>query len=155
MTGQRSTSLIVLENQSVILFQMQKWWQKAMLFVAVATIIGHNSLPHHHHEAVEAAAHYQEHDENHDAPFQHHEDDQDTEHHHNLFSLTRLGDDFIPTSFLKVKLELPILYLPVPSITYYLSEIKEQSKTHFGYYQEYPPPGNDLSSVQLRGPPFA
>jgi hypothetical protein len=130
---------------------MQKWWQKIILFVAVTTIIGHNSLPHHHHDAFEAVAHHHEHDEDHDA--HHHE--QETEHHHNLFSFAQLDEDFLLSQFSKANIDLPILYLLIPVITYSFQKIKEQSKTHFGFYREFPPPDKYSSQLFSRPPPVA
>src|SRR5215207_3695904 len=121
---------------SVLLHLMQKWWQKIVLFVAVATIIGHTSLPHHHYDAIEVLIHHLDHDDD-----------------HNLFSFAQLDEDFVPVKSQKVNFDLPILYLLTPAITYHSNQIKKQSKTHFGYYREFPPPDNYTFHLFSRPPP--
>jgi hypothetical protein len=133
---------------------MRKWWQKIILFVAVATIIGHNSMPHHHHDAIEPVGHHLNHEEDHDQQSNHHDHQQDTEDNHNLFSFAQLDEDFVPVKFQKVNIELPIPYLLTPAITYHFNQIKQQSKNHFGYYREFPPPDNYTSNLFSRPPPF-
>jgi hypothetical protein len=132
---------------------MQRWRQKIVLIVAVATIIGHNCLPHHHHDAIESVAHHLNHDEDHDRQTGHHDHEQDTEDDHNLFSFAQLDEDFVPVKSQKVNIDLPILYLLTPVITYQMDQLKEQSKNHFGYYREFPPPRNYLSNLFSRPPP--
>ncbi len=132
---------------------MQKWLQKILLFVAVATIIGHSSLPHHHHEQIETVAHHDHQDEgletgSHDKD---HHESKDEEH--SIFSFAQLDENFVPVKFQDVSIELPIIYLLTPVITYHYNLFRAKSKTHFGFYKEYPPPGNYLSQLPSRGPP--
>ena len=127
---------------------MQKWWQKIILLVAVATILGHGFMPHHHHDAIETVAHHQDHDEGHEQ-----ERERDVQHHHNLFSFAQLDEDFIPAKLQKGNVELPILYLLTPAITYHFNQVKKRSKAHFGFYREFPPPDTYTSQLFSRPPP--
>jgi hypothetical protein len=131
---------------------MAKWINKLLMLVAIATIVGHNSIPHYHHDKKEKFAH---HDDDHHQGDQvhHHEEEQDTEDHHNIFSFAQLDDDFLPSPFGKYTIDLPILYLITPFITYQINKLIEQSTSHFGYYREFPPPDNYLSELPSRGPP--
>jgi hypothetical protein len=132
---------------------MAGWMYKILMLVAVATVIGHNSMPHYHHEMIEALAHL---DDDHHAPHQHtnsHADEQDNTNDHSIFSFAQLDDDFLPSKFSKINFELPILYVLTPAITYHFNRCNEQSKTHFGYYVEFPPPLPYSSGDLRRGPP--
>ena len=131
---------------------MQNWLQKILLFIAVATLIGHSSLPHHHHEEIEAVAHH--HHDDGQATQSHHEDhNKNKDEDHSLFSFAQLDENFVPVKFQDVSIELPIFYLLTPLITYHYNLYKVKSKTQFGYYKEYPPPDNYLSNLPSRGPP--
>jgi hypothetical protein len=132
---------------------MWKWWKNIALFAALATIIGHNSLPHHHHDAIEPVSHHLEHDEDHHAPGEDQDDEQDTEHHHNLFSFAQLDEDFLPVKVQKVTIHFSVPYLPAPVISYHFNQVKEQPKNHFSYYREFPPPDNFISGLFSRPPP--
>jgi hypothetical protein len=110
-----------------------------VLSLAVVTIIGHNTMPHLHYDDNPAVVHHH-HDSN--------ENDQ-----HNLFSFAQLDNDFVPAKFQQVSISLPIIYLLTPFIDYQHKLLKEQSKTHFGYYREYPPPDVYPSDLPLRAPP--
>jgi len=123
-----------------------------MLF-AVATIVGHNTLPHHHHELIEALAHHNDHHEVEDTDTDHHDHEQNRKDHHNIFSFAQLDEDFVPSQFSKVSINLPILYLLTPVITNQVKQLKENSKSHFGYYREFPPPGNYSFNLFSRPPP--
>jgi hypothetical protein len=132
---------------------MQKWLQKILLFIAVATIIGHSSLPHHHHEEIEAVAHHDHHDEEQGKESNHNEQDESTEDEHSIFSFAQLDENFVPVKFQDVGIQLPLIYLLTPVITYQYNLSREKSKTHFGNYKEYPPPGKYLSNLFSRPPP--
>jgi hypothetical protein len=134
----------------LLLQLMVRWINKLLMLVAVATIVGHNTLPHHHHVEIEPATHHHEHGS---TKPHHHHDQQKDESHHNIFSFAQLGEDFVPTKFQEVKFDLPILYLLTPVITIHFSRLRKQSKTHFGYYQEFPPPDSYSSHLFSRPPP--
>jgi hypothetical protein len=125
------------------------------MLVAVAKIVGHNSLPHHHHINMPALAHHDDHHEDEGTATDHHYHEQDNEDHHNIFSFAQLDEDFLPSQFSKANIDLPILYLLTPVITFQLQQLKEQSKTHFGYYREFPPPDKYSSNLFSRPPPEA
>jgi hypothetical protein len=122
------------------------------MLVAVATIIGHNSMPHHHHAEIQLLAHHNDHHDEEGTEADHHQE-QNKKDHHNIFSFAQLDEDFVPSQFNKINIDLPILYLLTPVITYQIDQLKEQSKNHFGYYREFPPPGNYLSDLFSRPPP--
>lgn len=121
------------------------------MLVAVTTIVGHNILPHHHHELIEAVAHHNDHLEVEDTD--HHDHEQNREDHHSIFSFSQLDEDFVPSQFSKVSMDLPILYLLTPVIANQFKQLKENSKSHFGYYREFPPPGNYSFNLFSRPPP--
>jgi hypothetical protein len=98
---------------------MKKWLQKILLFIAVATIIGHSSLPHHHHEEIEAVTHHDHHDEEQRTESSHHGDDENTEDEHSIFSFAQLDENFVPVKFQDVSIEIPIVYLLTPAIIYH------------------------------------
>jgi hypothetical protein len=123
-----------------------------MLF-AVATIIGHNSMPHHHHTEIQLLTHHNDHHNEQGTEADHHDQEQNKEDHHNIFSFAQLDEDFVPPQFSKVNIDLPILYLLTSVITYQFNKLKEKSKTHFGYYREFPPPDNYSSNLFSRPPP--
>ncbi len=123
------------------------------MVVAVATIVGHNTLPHHHHELIVALAHHNDHHEVEDTDTDHHNHEQNREDHHSIFSFAQLDEDFVPSQFSKVSIDLPILYLLTPVITNQFKQLKENSKSHFGYYREFPPPGHYSSNLFSRPPP--
>jgi hypothetical protein len=123
------------------------------MLVAVVTILGHSSMPHHHHDIIEALAHHHHHHDENDTDPGHHVQEQQTEDHHNIFSFAQLDEDFLPSQFSKAGIDLPILYLLTAVITYQFSKWGEQSKTHFGYYREFPPPIDYSSNLFSRPPP--
>jgi hypothetical protein len=126
---------------------MQRWLHKTLMLVAVATIIGHNSVPHYHHDENPPLSHHEE-----EQKTNHHHDERNTENHHNIFSFAQLDEDFIPAKFQVEGFELPVLYLLTPEISFQLKLIISPSKA-FNYYREYPPPGNYISQLPSRGPP--
>jgi hypothetical protein len=132
---------------------MRRWFQKILLFIAVATIVGHSSLPHQHHAQIEKVAHHDHHQEEQGTGTHHHDHDEDKDEDHSLFSFAQLDENFVPGKFQDIRIELPIVYLLTPIITIHYSLFREKSKTHFGFYKEYPPPGNYLSQLPSRGPP--
>jgi hypothetical protein len=126
-------------NHFIFLSIVQKSWHKILLFFAVVIVIGHGVLPHLHHDEISTIIQHHHND--------HHDD------HHNIFSFAQLDENFVPSQFSKVNIDLPILYLVTPVITYQIDQLKEQSKNHFGHYREFPPPGNHLSNLFSRPPP--
>src|SRR5215213_8823434 len=118
---------------------MLKCLHKIVMLVAVATIIGHSTMPHNHHAEIQLLANYDHHDDE-GAEVDHHDGGQSKEDDHNIFSFAQLDEDFLPSQFSKVNIDLAILYLPTPIISYQRDQLQEQSKTHFGYYREFPPP---------------
>ena len=130
---------------------MQSWWQKILLFVAVATVMGHNCLPHQHHDEVtDGVAHHHHHEEDNGTESSHHEEGTGE---HNIFSFAELDGDYIPVKVQKTNICAPLLFLLTPVISYHLNLLREQSKTHFGYYREIPPPDSHLSNLPSRAPP--
>ena len=117
---------------------MQKWLRKIFLFVAVMTVVAHNTLPHLHDDKKHAVANHH-HDSN--------------EHDKNVFSFAQLDDDFIPTNFLDVNIHLPVVYLLTPVIIYQVNLLQEKLNTGYNYYKEFPPPKVFFSDLPLRAPP--
>jgi hypothetical protein len=132
---------------------MQKWLQKILLFIAVATIVGHSSLPHQHHADIEMVAYHDHHEKEQGTGSSYHDDDDSKDEEHSIFSFAQLDENFVPVKFQDMSIELPIIYLLSPLITYRYNLFREKSKTRFGSYKEYPPPGNCLSKLPSRGPP--
>ena len=131
---------------------MQKWLQKILLFIAIATIIGHSSLPHQHHQKITTVA-LHDHLNEEKSGHHHHNDDDNKDEEHSIFSFAQLDEDFVPVKFQYISIELPIVYLLIPVITYHDNLLSAKSKIHFGFYKEYPPPANYLSQLPSRGPP--
>jgi hypothetical protein len=133
---------------------LKKLLGKILMMVAVATIIGHNTLPHHHHMGIQYLMHQ---DENHvhkkSTDIDHHDHEKNSEGDHNIFSFAQLDDCFLPSQFSKVSIDLPILFLLTPIIRFQLDWLVESSKIHFGYYKEFPPPIDYLSHLFSRPPP--
>ena len=132
---------------------MIKWLHKILLFVAVTIIIGHTSLPHHHHEEIEAAIHHHHHEEEHGTESNQNGPYENKEDKHSIFSFAQLDEIFVPVKLQVVSIEVPILYLFSFVNTCQFNQIREKSKTHFGYYREFPPPTKYLSSLFSRPPP--
>jgi hypothetical protein len=130
---------------------IQRLFQLLML-VAVATIMGHNSLPHHHHTGKPPAAHHHDHHDHHENSGHHHHHEHNEDH--NIFSFAQLDDEFRPSQFSKVNIDLPFLYLLTPVLTFHLHQVKTKTKTNFGYYREFPPPNFITSHLFSRPPPF-
>jgi len=131
---------------------MQKWFQKILLFLAVATIVGHSSLPHQHHAQIEKVAYHDHHDEEegtgtHD---QDHEENKDEDH--SLFSFAQLDENFIPAKFEVAGFELSVLYLFAPEISFQLKLITSSAKA-LSFYTQYPPPENYFFDLPSRAPP--
>jgi hypothetical protein len=131
---------------------MQNWFQRILLFIAVATIIGHNTLPHDHHDQIDKVANHQ-HEQEPGTGAHHEHNDEDTDGEHSVFSFAQLDENFVPVKFQDITIGLPIVYLLTPVITYHSHLFTEKSKTQFGFYKEYPPPGTYLSQLPSRGPP--
>jgi hypothetical protein len=120
------------------------------MLVAVATVIGHASFPHHHHIEIQSS---KQHNHHHHHDQKHHEHDHDSSDPHNIFSFSQLDKDFLPKQFGKIIIDLPVIYLLTPFFTYHIDSFKANSKIHFGYYREYPPPDNFLPDLFSRPPP--
>jgi hypothetical protein len=125
------------------------------MLVAVATIMGHNSLPHHHDTGNLPAAHHHDHHDHHGNTnngqgHHHHEQKED----HNIFSFGQMDDEFLPSQFSKVNIDLPLIYLLTPVLSFQVKLISQKNKTHFGHYREYPPPNFISSYLFSRPPPF-
>jgi hypothetical protein len=132
---------------------MKRWLYKILMLVAVATIMGHNLLPHGHHEEIKSDAthHHQNHHDEAGGNQHSHEDNQEEDH--NIFSFAQLDTDFIPSKIQLKGIELPFIYLLTPVIAYYLDLFPTKTKNHFGYYREFPPPESYLSNLPSRAPP--
>src|SRR5215218_5883092 len=102
---------------------MLKFLHKIVMLVAVATIIGHSTMPHNHHAEIQLLANYDHHnDEGTEAD--HHDGGQSKEDDHNIFSFAQLDEDFLPSQFSKVNIDSPILYLLAPIISYQINQLK-------------------------------
>jgi hypothetical protein len=130
---------------------MGRWINKILLFIAVLTVVGHNTLPHIHHDIIDAIAFHNHHDGEESNDHDHHE--QKKENNHSIFSFAQLDDEFVPKQYNKICIDLPALYLLVPIITDKFEAVKEISKNYFGYYREFPPPGKYLFNRFSRPPP--
>jgi hypothetical protein len=119
---------------------MQKCLQRILLFIAVITVAGHSIIPHFHHQAEQAVE-------------KHHHDNEEDDHH-GIFSFAQLDEDFVPAKLQLSGLELPVIYLLTPVISFHLEIIANNSKTHFGCYREFPPPNSYLSKLPARAPPL-
>ena len=149
----RLPRLATIPKLSLLLYFMQQWLQKILLFIAVITIAGHSALPHYHHDQIETAVQHNHHDDEKETGTPQHEHDEHNSAGHSLFSFAQLDDDYVPEQFHNISIELPIGYLLTPLITYYNTLIREKSKTQFGYHKDYPPPGAHLTDLNHRGPP--
>ncbi len=118
---------------------MQKCLQKILLFIAVITVAGHSIIPHYHHETEQAVE-------------QHHHDDEEDDHH-SIFSFAQLDENFVPAKSQVAGLELPVIYLITPVISYHLEIIANNSTRQFGFYRAFYPPGNYRSNLPSRAPP--
>ena len=123
------------------------------MLLSVAMIISHNSTTHHHHH--EDMQPFEQHDLQH-----HHEnDDRDHDHNeesdgqHNIFSFAQLDEDYLPSQFGKINIDLPVLYLLTPAITFQLKKLEESSKVHFDFREEISPPQQYSSYLFSRPPP--
>jgi hypothetical protein len=123
------------------------------MLVAVATIVGHNSMLHHHHVDIHSFAHHDDHHQDESSDTDHHDHERKEEDHHNIFSFAQLDEDFLPSQFSKSSIDLPLLYLLTPVINFHLNKLKESSTAHFGFYREFPPPENYSSHLFSRPPP--
>ena len=131
---------------------MKKLAQKILLGISVITVLMHGIIPHFHYEVKHQITHHHSHHE-HEKESNHHDHQENKDNHHSLFSFAQLDESFIPSKWQYLSVELPLLYLVTPVITYQYNPIKEKSKTYFGFYKEFPPPGNFLSTLPSRGPP--
>ena len=131
---------------------MKKWLQKILLLIAVITVVGHNTLPHHHYEEIQELIQHH-HNEEQEEPQHHHDHDENKDDEHGIFSFAQLDENFVPAKWQDISIALPFLYLVTPVITYQYNLLKANSKTHFGYYKEFPPPGNYLLNLPSRAPP--
>jgi hypothetical protein len=130
-----------------------KWLSRILMLLSVATIITHSSIAHHHHEDLTTLAHH-DHDSHHNNKSHDHNNSDDNDNQHNFFSFVQLDEDFIPSKYGKLSIEVPVLYLLTPITTLRLSELRVITKTFFGYYREYPPPICISSNLFSRPPPI-
>jgi hypothetical protein len=129
---------------------MKKGLQKILLLIAVVTVTGHSILPHIHHDETLVAT-QQHHDEEQQPSGLSHHDDKDD--HHDIFSFAQLDENFVPENSQNKSFELPLTYLPVLIATYLSDNFPVNTKTHFGWYKEYPPPDKNFPPSSHRGPP--
>ncbi len=131
---------------------MIKVFQKIILLIAVITVTAHSIFPHIHLDDIIAFVE------------DHHHDEQPGTHHHNeaenskdnqksLFSFAQLDDDFIPANGQPKNFELPVEHLAALIVTYLSDSYPVNTKMQFGWYIEYPPPGNHLYNLPSRAPP--
>lgn len=132
---------------------MKKGLQKILLLIAVITVTGHSIFPHIHLDDIIAFAEGHHHEQPAD---KHHHDDTDNskDNQHNLFSLAQLDDNFVPANVQTKIFEPPVEYLPV-MIAFFSDNFSAGTKTHYGWYREYPPPDDYGNISSLRGPPVA
>lgn len=134
---------------------MIKVLQRIILLVAVITVTAHSIFPHLH--LNEITAHVGQHHHNEQSTGKQHHDHDDTDENkdnqHNLFSLAHLDDDFIPAKDQVKSFDLPLEYLEALNISSFLFTFNINSKLHFGWYIEYPPPDDSLCSLPSRAPP--
>ena len=132
---------------------MIKLFQKLLLLVAVFTVTAHSIFPHVHLDDIMAIVENHHHDEQSVGTHHRHDADNNKDNHQNLFSFAQLDDDFIPANGQPKNLELKAEYLPV-LIAAFLSDIYAvNTKPHFGWYIEYPPPDDYLYNLPSRAPP--
>jgi hypothetical protein len=117
-------------------------------------VTGHSIFPHHHHEEKFVNSD-QHHHEGVTPGNHHHADDTMPESKNNLFSFAELDEKFVPAKWQDLNINLPVLYLLTPLITYQLNLFRINSKNKFGYYKEYPPPCNLLTDLPSRAPPLS
>ena len=129
---------------------MKKGLQKILLLISVITVIAHSTLPHHHHEENSVAK--QHHEEEQQLPGVNHHDDNKGDHH-GLFSFAQIDENFIQVNSQNNSFELPLTYLSSLILTYLPENFSANTKTHFGWYKEYPPPEKSFLPFSHRGPP--
>ena len=109
-------------------------------------------MPHHHHEEKQLLTSYNNHHDNEQIEADNHDHGQSKDDDDNIFSFAKLDEAFIPSQPGKTNIDLSILCLP-PLISYQVNMLREQPKTHFSYYREFPPPGIFLTYLFSRPPP--
>ena len=127
--------------------------QKILLLVAVVTVIVHSVIPHIHNHHVTFIT-QQLHDEYIEDAY-HHDDENGTDEQHSFLSFAQLDDNYIPANKLINNLELPVEFIPLLTSIGFTDHFSVKTKTHFGWYKEYPPPENKISTLSFRGPPAA
>ena len=133
---------------------MIKVFKKIILLIAVITVTAHSIFPHIHLDDIMAMVEeHHHHDELPSGTHHHDEKDNQKDSQHNLFSFARLDDDFIPANGQSQKVELTSKYVPAIIITFLLNNYPHQTKTHFGWYREYPPPDDYQYNLPSRAPP--
>ena len=132
---------------------MEKWVHKILLCIVVAIILGHSFLPHHHHEKIESVVHQHQHNEEHGSESNHPDHEGNKEDEHNIFSFAQLDENFVPANGQTKNFELPVEYLAAFIVTYLSNSFPVNTKTHFGWYKEYPPPEDYRFNLPSRAPP--
>jgi hypothetical protein len=131
---------------------MIKVFQKILLLVAVITVSAHSIFPHMHLDDIMTFAE----DHHHEQPADtHHHDDTDNskDNQHNLFSLAQLDENFVPANGQAKNFKLPVEYIAAFIVTYLSDKFPVHTKTHFGWYKEYPPPHDYRFNLPSRAPP--
>ncbi|MDX2046382.1 MAG: hypothetical protein SFU87_06330 [Chitinophagaceae bacterium] len=126
--------------------------QTILLLVAVTTVIGHSIFPHIHHNEETPILHGQ-HDES--TPGKHHHDENSNDNRHVVLSFAQMEDSYIPANRLIKNFGLPVEFIPFLTAIICTDNFPIDTKTHFGWYKEYPPPDNPIRILSFRGPPSA
>lgn len=124
----------------------------SILLCAFAVLFAHSVVPHHHHDETPVATQHHD-DEEQSSRLSHHDDDKDD--HHGIFSFAQLDETFVPATSQNNSFELPITCLPALVATYLSDNFAGNTKAHFGWYKEYPPPEKTFPHLSHRGPPTA
>lgn len=132
---------------------MTRVFQKIVLLVAIVTVIGHSIFPHFHSDEITVTAEKHQHHDEQSSGSHHHDNDDNKDNPHSIFSFAQLDDDFIPVNGQFKNFELPAEYLPALIITFLPENYSINTKPHFGWYFEYPPPDDYLYNLPSRAPP--
>ena len=132
---------------------MIKMVQKIIILIAVITVTAHSIFPHMHMDDIMALVDNHHHDEQSYGRHHSHNADNTKNNHQNLFSFAQLDDDFIPANGQFKNYEVKSAYLPA-IIPAFLSDIYPvNTKPHWGWYFEYPPPDDYHDDLPSRAPP--
>jgi hypothetical protein len=129
---------------------MKGMLQKIVLFIAVVTVMGHTILPHIHHNEISVAMH---HLDEQPSGKHHHDEEGSRDQQHHLFSFAQLDENFVPANGYSKSFEIPFEYVATAIITFDADSCPVNSKTHFGWYREFPPPDSYSPNLFSRPPP--